>query len=138
MAYTLQGTQGDFVLRDSDFPQLLRLAIFYGWKPEGTQNPDHIEIDRWDRNEYLNREGQFVNKNDAFGLSNALEISLQDIPDFDCKDKNWKIELKSKSAGENNQKRKSLHNLIKYFSGKDKHKIREFIDYANRDGFKIC
>jgi hypothetical protein len=112
MAYTLQGTQGDFVLRESDFPQLLRLAIFYGWKPEGTKNPEHIEIDKWDRNEYLNREGQFVKKTDAFSLSNALEQSLQDIPDYDCNDKNWQIELKSKSVAESNQKRKSLHNLI--------------------------
>jgi hypothetical protein len=137
MAYKLVGKQGDFTLRESDFPQLLRLGIFYGWEPEGTGAPDHIPRDEWNSREYLNCEGQYVHDTDARKLCRALKSSLRDIPEREFQNESQKCpELKIQGVRDK-KREKSLLNLIKYFSGNDKRKIEEFIEYIQRGGFKI-
>jgi hypothetical protein len=137
MAYRLIGRQGRLILRESDFPQLLRLAIFYGWKPAGTEKPDHMESDSWDSTEYLSCEGQYVIDVDAKKLSKALLQSLRDIPDYDCKNEAFQSAHMSPLAGNRGKREKSLENLIRYFSGDDKMKIQEFIEYTAAGGFQI-
>ena len=137
MAYKLVGKQGDFILRESDFPQLLRLGIFYGWEPEGTDAPDHIPVEEWNSREYLNCEGQYVHDTDALKLCKALKNSLGDIPERDFKYESQKIPAVKIQGVRDKKKEKSLFNLIKYFSGNDKKKIREFIEYIQSGGFRI-
>ena len=56
----------------------------YGWKPEGTRPPSHIDFyeleTEWD-GRYLTNDGQTVKAADARSLAAALERSLDDLPD---------------------------------------------------------
>jgi hypothetical protein len=137
MAYSLVGRQGKLILRDSDFPQLLRLGIFYGWEPEGTDKPEKHTDGKWNRREYLSHDGQLVRDNDALKLSDALNISLSDIPDYDCKDIPFTSSTLAARFNGKDGKEKSVNNLIRYFSGEDKKKIQEFVVYTAKGGFRI-
>ncbi len=61
----------------------LELAQVYGWKPQGTRPPTHIDFydlcAEWD-GRYLTNDGQTVKAEDARALAAALERSLDDIP----------------------------------------------------------
>jgi hypothetical protein len=138
MAYNLVGPHGNFMLRSSDFPQLLRLAIFYGWKPKGTRSPVGFTSDKWNSKEYLSSEGQLVSDEDALELSNALKKSLRDIPNHECHNENLNLDHYSLNIEALKTRKRSLENLLKYFSGDDKKKIKEFIAYAKCGGFNIC
>ena len=63
----------------------LDLAKLNGWQPMGTQPPTshdfHLLNADWDGT-YLTNEGQMVTAVDALSLANALQRSLDDIPDF--------------------------------------------------------
>jgi hypothetical protein len=138
MAYTLIGKQGKLTLRDSDFPQLLRLAKFYGWEPEGTVKPEEHGDKPWNSGEYLTCEGQRVRNPDAKRLARALKLSLSDIPDHAFKGAvSGSSSFEARFDG-NSRKKKSVTNLIRYFSGEDKKKIREFVAYTAKGGFRIC
>ena len=62
----------------------LELAKLNGWQPMGTQPPPfhdfHLLNADWDGT-YLTNEGQTVTDVDALSLANALQKSLDDIPD---------------------------------------------------------
>lgn len=62
----------------------LELARLYGWTPMGTCSPIiynlHALNADWDGN-YLTNDGQMVSAEDARSLAEALEKSLDDIPD---------------------------------------------------------
>jgi len=138
MAYTLIGKQGQLILRESDFPQLLRLARFYGWVPEGTERPEHMSRKDWNTKEYLCSEGQLVRDSDAAKLNKALCLSLHDIPDYDCKNSSFTSSILETSFNGDVRKKSSVTNLVRYFSGEDKKKIQEFVEYTGKGGFRIC
>jgi len=137
MGYTLIGKQGKLTLRDSDFPQLLRLAKFYGWEPEGTVKPEEYGDKPWNSREYLSCEGQRVRNHDAKKLARALKLSLHDIPDHALKGAVAGSSSFGARFDENSRKKRSVTNLIRYFSGEDKKKIREFVAYTAKGGFRI-
>lgn len=70
----------------------LNLAVAYGWTPAGTLTPPHWQdpgfmedagwkvIPEWDGG-YNTNDGQLVTAEDAKALADALENSLDDIPD---------------------------------------------------------
>jgi hypothetical protein len=137
MAYSLVGRQGKLILRDSDFPQLLRLGIFYGWEPQGTEKPEEHTDGKWNSREYLSCDGQLVRDSDARKLSDALNLSLNDIPDYDCKDIPFTSSTLAARLNKKGDKEKSVNNLVRYFSGEDKKKIQEFVSYTAKGGFRI-
>ena len=90
------------------WPKLLGLAQRYGWKPAGTRSPkyywlaqdpgdweppfDHNPADDYDpadwKGGYFSNDAQQVTAADALALAEALEKSLDDIPDcLDLPDK---------------------------------------------------
>lgn len=77
----------------------LELARMYGWQPMGTHPPSHHDVEllnaEW-HGTYLSNEGQTVLREDAIALAEALEKSLDDIPDFngevDWNPKAWEEE----------------------------------------------
>lgn len=62
----------------------LELARLHGWKPVGTRPPAMFKVHalnaEWDGT-YLTNDGQTVRADDAWSLADALERSLDDIPD---------------------------------------------------------
>ena len=75
--------------------QALELARRHGWRPRGTRPPESfnayaLQADwfGW----YLTNDGQMVTAADAQALADALECSLQDIPDEDVK-MDWSPQL---------------------------------------------
>ena len=75
------------ISRDT-WSRILGLARFYGWQPMGTLPPFLYNLRKtvygaesaWDGN-YLRNEGQVVCAEDALLIAQALEHSLDDIPD---------------------------------------------------------
>ena len=63
----------------------LELGQLYGWQPLGTLPPSDHDFDKLDAEwlgTYLSNEGQTVSRADALSLAEALQKSLDDIPDF--------------------------------------------------------
>ena len=76
------GSNKEFRLNSSGWPEVMNLAIFFGWEPKGTylqyysvRVPDGLDIsdeeyirknqESWDGS-YTDNEGQLVTENDAF------------------------------------------------------------------------
>jgi hypothetical protein len=70
----------------------LELAKLNGWQPMGTQPPPFYDFELlnadWDGT-YLTNEGQAVIAEDALSLADALQKSLDDIPDFNTIEMDW-------------------------------------------------
>ena len=63
----------------------LELARMYGWRPMGTQAPSYHDSNRLNADwhgTYMSNEGQTVLREDAIAMAEALQKSLDDIPDF--------------------------------------------------------
>ena len=56
---------------------LLDLAQHYGWKPLGTEPPEDLAAEDWDR-DYDSSDGQLVTAADAASLAAALERAAAD------------------------------------------------------------
>ena len=63
----------------------LELAQFYGWQPKGTHPPLIFDVHGlnadWNGT-YWTNDGQIVRAEDALALAQALQKSLDDIPDL--------------------------------------------------------
>lgn len=111
--------------RDS-WTRILGLGMFYGWQPMGTRVPSMTEIhgfdvDYWDGT-YLTNDGQIVVTEDALSLGNALEKSMDDIPDFNLEV--YPPDLKSITPFE-------------YFAGDGKVQLTDFIKFCRLGSFLI-
>lgn len=106
--------------------RVLSLAMFYGWQPMGTRAPSitelHGMIDEDWNGTYSTNDGQIVVTEDAFSLANALEKSLDDIPDFN-------LEVYPPDL--------SKINPFEYFAGDEKRHLAEFIDFCRLGSFLI-
>lgn len=80
MGYDLRSTKTDNTFRFSIWAwrPLLKIAEQHDWQPAGTT----LAGDRDWCGTYYSNDGQLVRKVDARNLANALEQSLDDIPDF--------------------------------------------------------
>ena len=111
--------------RDS-WTRILGLGMFYGWQPMGTRVPSMTEIhgfdiDYWDGT-YLTNDGQIVVAEDALSLGNALEKSMDDIPDFNLEVN--RLDLKTITPFE-------------YFAGNGKVQLTDFIKFCRLGSFLI-
>lgn len=92
-----------------DWMMLLHLAKAGGWQP--------IAQGSFEEN-YLEPSGGKVSADDALGIARALEMVLDDIPDFD-------IAIGAK-----------LH-AFEYFSGARKMQVRNLINFCKGGAFRI-
>jgi hypothetical protein len=165
MGMDLHGAGGDFRFNIFAWGQVLGLAQQYGWEPAGTEmqpmelrnadgSVDHeltehymaLAVD-WDGN-YFTNDFQHVSDEDAATIADALERALDDIPDFDSGEKTK--EFTPDEPPDNPVARALLEGGLKpfvapndllgpaeFFSGEDKQKIRDFIEYCRAGGFVI-
>ena len=144
------------------FPMVLDLAEVNGWEPEGTSQPpwwNDPEMSGKNQGEwegrYLSNEGQSVSETDALKLADALEKSLDDIPDHD--DLPDKL-IRLKPGDDTVQGRTSFEGFIdkhffdqgfelitanvgqgvlQYFGGSQKNQLVDFIKFCRKGGFSI-
>ena len=106
--------------------RVLSLGLFYGWQPMGTRVPSMTEVhgfdvEYWDGT-YLTNDGQIVVTEDALSLGNALEKSLDDIPDFNLD--YYLVDL-------------DKVNPFEYFAGDGKGQLVDFIKFCKLGSFLI-
>jgi hypothetical protein len=106
--------------------RVLSLGLFYGWQPMGTRVPSMTEVhgfdvEYWDGT-YLTNDGQIVVTEDALSLGNALEKSLDDIPDFNLEV--YRLDLK-------------MITPFEYFAGDGKVQLTDFIKFCRLGSFLI-
>lgn len=95
MGMDLISITGDrFRFNGTAWGKVLDLAARYGWQPAGTLFPNFAPPDYTEITDYLPRtdldaiatyysnDGQIVTETDALAIANALEKSLDDIPDY--------------------------------------------------------
>ena len=96
MGYDLKNINGkEFRFNSFIWPEVLNLAMYFGWKPKGTYLPDHaIKIPdasndeehirniqlSWD-GRYTDKKGQIVTEEDTYNLAFALMTALKLLPD---------------------------------------------------------
>lgn len=131
------------------------LARFYGWQPMGTRPPAEYDfrllIVDW-HGRYLTNDGQTVRSEDAFSLANALEKSLDDIPDvnpeMDWNPKYWvEDDLPEWLSPEEKQTIEDgleafSHDVLdvhpfEFFAGEEKRYLIEFIRFCRLGSFII-
>jgi hypothetical protein len=96
MGYSLLGGKNrDFFTSLILYPNLLRLAFFYGWEPQGTELDVTVECSlsqhsakeaadsrrNWDRLDYTTNSFQRVTDEDARAIAASLDRALSEIPD---------------------------------------------------------
>lgn len=144
------------------WPAVMQLAVRYGWEPMGTTIPElsadiirendipESEVQRHNTfvidwcGDYSSNDGQIVNAKDAAAFAEALEKSLDDIPDHKIRapgegedgttsiaDPLWQKHRDAIRAG-------SIPALVVTFSGKDsKRRLIKFIKFLRGGEFSI-
>lgn len=146
MGYDLSGDGGYFRANVSAWSDLLQLAHQYGWEPAGTETPEWeneegeiIRYDEWDGG-YGTNDYQLVTAEDAAAIADAIEASLDDIPDEAVKvltlgeawGANCPPELRDKRIVNDEA------NLYERWSGPDsKDYLKAFIAYCRAGSFRI-
>ena len=149
MGYDLSNVNGKYFRWNMwGWAEVVNLALAYGWQPKGTEleyNDEYYETyQQWEKvsqdldGSYFGNNGQRVTKEDAQAFGEALESSLDDLPDEDVKDRsNSTIDdaFMEERAKVWNQEKATL---IEGFSGKEnKDYLKEFITFLNEDAFYI-
>jgi hypothetical protein len=88
LAFDLRNAAGEqFRVRGGYWAVFLTLAECFGWMPEGTQPPEGLSADSWNKC-YDSNDGQFVTDSDAISLAKhihgavvheQLDLALSDI-----------------------------------------------------------
>jgi hypothetical protein len=129
----------------------LELARYYGWRPMGTCPPDRQLITDW-LGLYLTNDGQMVMREDALFLADALERSLDDIPN-DRSKMNWtpndwmmdelpewlspeEVTLMEEGLEEQAVDVAIMH-PFEFFAGDEKHHLLELIRFCRLGSFTI-
>ena len=80
MSYELRGSGGYYRFLYHVWPEVLRLADKYGWKPAGTcelaPDGEHVYLD--EKHSYMTNDGFVVMKTDARNLAAALSKAVRD------------------------------------------------------------
>ena len=98
MSMDLFGTEYSFNVSNLTWVKLLTLAKDHGWVAQGVESTDLLTngkgIVEVAKNNYTSNDGQYVSKNDALLIANALEKALDKIPDSenDQKDQEYSLE----------------------------------------------
>ena len=78
MGVSLENAAGQhFYCRCLEWSAILHVALTYGWKPAGTQDPMDDAGEDWDGS-YCSNGGQTVEAGDALALADALDWALLD------------------------------------------------------------
>jgi len=135
----------------------LELAGLNGWLPMGTQPPpfhdSHLLNADWDGT-YLTNEWQTVTAKDALALAEALQKSLDDIPDFNTIEMDWNPAFWVEddlpewlSPGERETIQEGLEDEMldimgihpfEFFAGDEKRRLVEFIRFCRLGSFIIA
>ena len=126
--------------------EVINLALAYDWQPKGTQ----IDKDRFESyqdyedyienygGEYFGNSGQKVLAEDAKAFSNALESSLDDIPDEKL-EKRESIPIDDEFFKERakiwNQEKASL--VVRFSGESNKDYLKKFINFLREGAFYI-
>jgi len=131
MIYEFTNQQGiKFISPPNFWIRVLQLAYFYDWKPKGTR----CEVENWDNN-YFTNHSQKVELIDSLNIAESLKKSTQHIPDISLDNissifYDWGLEEGNHSE------------LIRFFSGKNKKLLGEFILFCSMGSFivsvRIC
>jgi len=126
--------------------EVINLALAYDWKPQGTQidkgrfenYKDYEEFQKNHGGRYFGNNGQKVIAEDAKAFSDALESSLDDIPDERVEERET-IPIDDKFLKERakiwNQEQSAL---VTRFSGEsNKSYLKEFIEFLRDGAFYI-
>ena len=126
--------------------EVINLALAYDWKPQGTQidkgifenYKDYEEFQENYGGEYFGNNGQKVLAEDAKAFSDALESSLDDIPDERVEERDT-IPIDDKFLKERakiwNQEQSAL---VTRFSGEsNKSYLKDFIEFLRDGAFYI-
>ena len=135
----------------------LELAKLNGWQPMGTHPPASHDFQLlnadWDGT-YLTNEGQTVTAKDALSLADALQKSLDDIPDFNTIEMDWnpkfwveddlpewlspdEIEMIEEGLEEELLDIIGIH-PFEFFAGAEKRRLIEFIRFCRLGSFIIA
>ena len=160
MGMDLNGAGGYQRFSNTSWCKMLELAYRYGWKPAGTEpgqwvDPSTGELteqlspdpDEWDGN-YFTNASQWVTDEDAAHIADALEQTLDDIPDFDT-DEKW-VEYGPTNLPTSQVERSLVEqgfavsgpneslSPLEFFSGERKQQVRDFITYCRAGAFFIA
>jgi hypothetical protein len=84
MGVDLSGRHGDLYMNHITWAHCLRIALAFGWKPEGTEAPDYGDSvlttspDKWDNMNYVSNSYQWVKDTDAKKMSAAILRALDE------------------------------------------------------------
>lgn len=145
---SLWGDCGEFAIPARAWLNMLTLARWYGWKPEGTKPPKAWVIadgstdwkglpEDWD-GRYFPGDLQRITERDAKALAAALTRALADIPEHDA------LEAKALAAIPADQNDYSVWgrkvragevvNPFEEFSGLNKPMLRDFMTHCREKG----
>ena len=159
----VDGKDGYFRWNIWGWPPILNLGTMYGWEPAGTTiqplTPEliqehsiseeearrhNIHAVEWEGS-YHGNDGAIVSAEDASKLADALEASLDDIPDFEIKtpgaQEDGTVRLDNKA---HEKHRQSLRDgamaayAVEYSGKENKEYIRKFIKFLRLGAFSIC
>jgi hypothetical protein len=134
----------------------LELARLYGWRPMGTHPPSfhnfHLLNADW-HGAYLTNDSQTVKAEDALALADALQKSLDDIPDFNISEMDWNpkfwmeddlpewLSPEEREIVEEGLEVELLDIMethpYEYFAGDEKRRLAEFIRFCRLGSFMI-
>ena len=154
MSMDLLGAGGTERISHESWCKVLELAYQYGWKPQGTEPPQWCDADGepckqlyWDPDEwngsYFTNDHQWVARQDAANIADALERALDDIPDF-ATDEKW-VELPPSDPLVGALVEQGLEvfghdpslSPVDFFSGEGKQHVNDFIKFCRAGGFYI-
>ena len=149
MGYDLSNVNGKYFRWNMwGWAEVVNLALAYGWQPEGTEleysDQRFDSYQQWEEvsqslgGSYYGNDGQMVAEEDARAFGEALETSLDDIPDEDIKDRSSTIiddAFMTERAKVWGQEKATL---IAGFSGKEnKDYLKEFVSFLKNGAFYI-
>ncbi len=149
MTMDLTGPGGNLNFNHTSWRLLLDLAYDYGWRPTGTVPPD-IDNSVECRGYYDSNCGWKVPYEDAIGIAEALEKSLEDLPNRDVMPRTDKQVIGIPKSNEIplimpdlkviKELRIDIETSVtarEYFSGERKKGVLEFIAFCREGSFYL-
>ena len=147
MGYDLSNVNGKYFRWNMwGWAEVVNLALAYGWQPKGTEisqgrfenYEDYENFKESHGGSYFGNDGQMVAEEDAEAFSDALESSLDDIPDEDIKDRSNTIIDDSFMKERAKVWGQEKATLVTGFSGKEnKDYLKDFISFLKDGAFYI-
>lgn len=147
MGYDLTNEKGEYFRWNIwGWADVINLGLAYGWKPQGTEIDksrfeDYKDFEEYQEQyggEYFGNNGQMVVSKDAKAFSDALESSLDDIPDERI-DERESIPIDDNFFKERvkiwNQEQSAL--VVRFSGENNKNYLKEFVSFLREGSFVI-